>query len=86
LKLFCFRELYIEMNLVLRWTIQVRIGNKTPVRTFENARGHGKIFSCDLIDHSGAIRATAFNSECDKFYSILQVGKVCLQMFLSKRN
>lgn len=74
------KDRIIDINtlnpFVTKWTIKVRIGNKTPIRTFENARGQGKIFSCDLVDQSGAIRATAFNSECEKFYPILQVGKV----------
>lgn len=59
-----------------RWTIKARISNKTQVRNFENARGPGKLFSCDLVDQSGEIRATAFNAECDKFHPILEVGKV----------
>ena len=59
-----------------RWTIKARISNKAQVRNFENARGPGKLFSCDLVDQSGEIRATAFNAECDKFHSMLEIGKV----------
>ena len=30
----------------------------------------------DLIDESGEIRATAFKAECDKFYEMIEIGKV----------
>ncbi|UJR37326.1 hypothetical protein I4U23_030034 [Adineta vaga] len=59
-----------------KWTIKARVSNKGTIRTYENARGPGKLFSCDLVDQSGDIRATAFNAECDKFHSMLEVGEV----------
>ncbi|CAF0967358.1 unnamed protein product [Adineta ricciae] len=59
-----------------KWTIKARVSSKTQIRTYENARGPGKLFSCDLVDQSGEIRATAFNVECDKIYPLLEVGKV----------
>ncbi len=55
------------------------MSNKAPIRTYENARGPGKLFSCDLVDQSGEIRATGFNAECDKFHSMLEIGEVCLR-------
>ena len=61
---------------MIRWTIKARVSNKAPIRTYENARGPGKLFSCDLVDQSGEIRATAFNAECDKFHSLLEIGEV----------
>ena len=30
----------------------------------------------DLIDESGEIRATAFKEQCDKFYEMIEIGKV----------
>ena len=30
----------------------------------------------DLIDESGEIRATAFKAECDKYYEMIEIGKV----------
>ena len=30
----------------------------------------------DLIDESGEIRATAFKAECDKFYDMIEIGKI----------
>ena len=59
-----------------KWTIKARVSNKSQIRNYENARGPGKLFSCDLVDQSGEIRATAFNAECDRFHSILEVGEV----------
>jgi replication factor A1 len=63
-----------------RWTIKARVSNKGQIRTYENARGPGKLFSCDFVDQSGDIRATGFNAECDKFYSMLEIGEVCFSM------
>ncbi|XP_022161506.1 replication protein A 70 kDa DNA-binding subunit [Myzus persicae] len=59
-----------------KWTIRARVVNKAPVRTWNNQRGEGKLFSMDLLDESGEIRATAFNSECDKFFDMIEVNKV----------
>ena len=47
--------------------------NKSAIRTWSNAKGEGKLFSMDLCDDSGEIRATAFKNECDKFYDMIQV-------------
>lgn len=66
-----------------RWTIKARISNKGAIRTYENARGPGKLFSCELVDQSGEIRATGFNAECDRLYSMLEVGEVSLLKFQS---
>ena len=30
----------------------------------------------DLVDESGEIRATAFKDQCDKFYDMIEIGKV----------
>ena len=76
-------EIYIEKRMNFRWTIKARVSNKTQIRNFENARGPGKLFSCDLVDQSGEIRATAFNAECEKFYSVLQVGKVASRSYIN---
>ncbi|UJR25240.1 hypothetical protein I4U23_006592 [Adineta vaga] len=57
-----------------RWTIRVRVAHKKPVRTFSN--GEGRLFSCDLIDETGEIRATGFGDECDRFEPILIVGNI----------
>lgn len=59
-----------------RWTIRARVTNKTPIRTWNNSRGEGKLFSMDLLDESGEIRATAFNDAVDKFFDMIEVNKV----------
>jgi len=61
------------LEITLRWVIKARVTSKTPVRTWSNARGEGKLFSMDLIDESGEIRATAFKEQCDKFFDMIEV-------------
>lgn len=56
-----------------KWVIKVRVTSKSPVRHWSNARGEGKLFSMDLTDESGEIRATAFKEQCDKFYDMIEV-------------
>lgn len=76
--------------------IKARVMSKSDIRTWNNARGEGKLFSMDLCDDSGEIRATAFKNECDKFYDMIQVkqylsffwyqikGPVCQSYFVKK--
>ncbi|XP_075745576.1 replication protein A 70 kDa DNA-binding subunit isoform X2 [Rhipicephalus microplus] len=59
-----------------RWTIRARVTNKSNIRTWSNSKGEGKLFSMDLLDESGEIRATAFNAECDRYYDVIEVNKV----------
>lgn len=59
-----------------KWTIKARVTSKTPVRTWSNSRGEGKLFSVNLLDESGEIRATGFNDSVDKFYDVLELNKV----------
>lgn len=59
-----------------RWTIRARVTNKSNIRTWSNSKGEGKLFSMDLLDESGEIRATAFNAECDRLYDVVEVNKV----------
>ncbi|KAA0702043.1 Replication protein A 70 kDa DNA-binding subunit [Triplophysa tibetana] len=59
-----------------KWTVRVRVTNKSSVRTWSNSRGDGKLFSMELVDESGEIRATGFNQEVEKFYSLIEQGKV----------
>ncbi|CAB1348998.1 unnamed protein product [Coregonus sp. 'balchen'] len=58
------------------WTIRARVTNKSGIRTWSNSRGDGKLFSMEIVDESGEIRVTAFTQEVDKFYSIIETGKV----------
>uniref|UniRef100_A0A3P9BK43 Replication protein A subunit n=1 Tax=Maylandia zebra TaxID=106582 RepID=A0A3P9BK43_9CICH len=59
-----------------RWTIRARVTNKGSIRTWSNSRGDGKLFSMEIVDESGEIRVTGFNQEVDKFYSLIEAGKV----------
>ncbi|KAM6932268.1 replication protein A 70 kDa DNA-binding subunit isoform 2-T2 [Lycodopsis pacificus] len=59
-----------------KWTIRARVTNKSSIRTWSNARGDGKLFSMEIVDESGEMRVTGFNQEVDKFFSLVEVGKV----------
>ncbi|CAL1288199.1 unnamed protein product [Larinioides sclopetarius] len=59
-----------------RWTIKARVTSKTPLRTYSNSRGEGKVFSVNLLDESGEIKATGFNDTADKYFNLLEVNKV----------
>lgn len=64
-----------------KWVIKARVTNKSNIRTWNNAKGEGQLFSMDLLDESGEIRATAFRELVDKYYEMIKVGKV---YFISK--
>ncbi|TNN01692.1 hypothetical protein fugu_011074 [Takifugu bimaculatus] len=59
-----------------KWTIRARVTNKSSIRTWSNSRGDGKLFTVELVDESGEIRMTAFNQEVDKFFGLIEAGKV----------
>ncbi|XP_061606709.1 replication protein A 70 kDa DNA-binding subunit-like isoform X2 [Phyllopteryx taeniolatus] len=60
------------------WTVRARVTNKSDIRNWSNSRGEGKVFSFEVLDESGEIRITAFNSEVDKFFSLVEQNKVYL--------
>lgn len=59
-----------------KWSIKARVTNKSGIRTYSNARGEGKLFNIELLDHTGEIKMSGFNEQCDKFYDMLQIDKV----------
>ncbi|XP_076272924.1 replication protein A 70 isoform X2 [Rhynchophorus ferrugineus] len=59
-----------------KWIIKARVMNKTPIKTWSNSKGEGKLFSMDLIDESGEIRLTGFRDLVDKFYDKVEIDKV----------
>ncbi|KAM3875120.1 replication protein A 70 kDa DNA-binding subunit [Diretmus argenteus] len=59
-----------------KWTIRARVTNKSSIRTWSNSRGDGKLFNIEIVDESGEIRVTGFNQEVDKFYGLIETGKV----------
>jgi replication factor A1 len=52
------------------------VTRRPPKREYKNDRGPGTLFSVDLLDESGEIRATGFNETCAKFYDVLAEGRV----------
>ncbi|XP_054857924.1 replication protein A 70 kDa DNA-binding subunit [Eublepharis macularius] len=66
-----------------KWTICARVTQKSQVRTWSNSRGEGKLFSIELVDESGEIRATAFTDQVDKFFPLIELNKV---YYFSKGN
>ncbi|XP_052200030.1 replication protein A 70 kDa DNA-binding subunit A [Diospyros lotus] len=62
-----------------RWAIKARVTAKGDIRRYNNARGDGKVFSFDLLDSDGGeIRATCFNAVVDRFYDVIEIGRVYL--------
>ncbi|KAI0452082.1 replication factor-A protein [Xylaria acuta] len=59
-----------------KWTIKARVTSKSDIKTWHKASGEGKLFSVNLLDESGEIKATGFNEQCDAFYDLLQEGQV----------
>jgi len=76
------KEVYTPIDSITpyqnKWTIKARVTSKSDIRTWNNAKGSGKLFSMDLMDESGEIRATAFKEQCDAYYTMIEVGKVYL--------
>lgn len=59
-----------------KWTIKARVTSKSDIKTWHNTKGEGKLFSVNLLDETGEIKATGFNDQCDAFYPILEEGSV----------
>lgn len=60
-----------------KWAFKARITNKSEIRSWSNAKGSGTLFSIDLLDAQGTeIKGTFFKDQCDKFYPVLEQGKV----------
>ncbi|KAI5309116.1 Replication factor A protein 1 [Ascosphaera atra] len=58
------------------WTIKARCSYKSPIRTYHNRNGEGKLFNCNFIDSTGEIRATAFQAQVDRLHPIIEEGVV----------
>ncbi|KAI1179224.1 replication factor-A protein [Nemania sp. FL0916] len=59
-----------------KWTIKARVTSKSEIKTWHKASGEGKLFSVNLLDETGEIKATGFNEQCDAFFDVLQEGQV----------
>lgn len=59
-----------------KWTIKARVLKKGEIKTWNNAKGSGQLFSVVLSDASGDIKATGFKEAVNLFYDLLQEGSV----------
>ncbi|KAH9864516.1 hypothetical protein J1614_010451 [Plenodomus biglobosus] len=59
-----------------KWTIRARCTSKSDMKEWHNAKGAGKLFSVNLLDDTGEIRATAFTEVADKLYPVFEEGVV----------
>jgi replication factor A1 len=63
-----------------KYTIRARVVSKSPIKSWHNQNGEGRLFSATLADETGDIRATAFSSVgndiFDHWYELLQEGMV----------
>ncbi|KAL3311919.1 60S acidic ribosomal protein P1 [Cichlidogyrus casuarinus] len=59
-----------------RWSVQGRVSQKAPLRTWNKNGREGKLFSFVLNDATGEIRVTAFNAEVDRFIDMIEINRV----------
>ncbi|OOF90747.1 hypothetical protein ASPCADRAFT_211662 [Aspergillus carbonarius ITEM 5010] len=59
-----------------KWTIKARCTSKTNIKSWHNRNTEGRLFSVNLLDDSGEIRATGFNDQCDMLYDTFEEGSV----------
>jgi len=58
-----------------KWTIKARVTQKGDMRTWNNAKGTGNLFSFTVIDESCDLKVTAFKEDATKFFEIIKVGE-----------
>jgi replication factor A1 len=59
-----------------KWTIRARCTSKSDMKEWHNQKGTGKLFSVNLLDDTGEIRATAFTEVAEKLYPVFEEGVV----------
>ncbi|KAK2195322.1 bifunctional Nucleic acid-binding [Babesia duncani] len=59
-----------------KWLIKARVTSKSDIRKFNNQWGEGQLFSIDLCDAHGEIRAIFFGEAVNKWYSFIEEGQV----------
>ncbi|KAJ2120471.1 Replication factor A protein 1 [Coemansia sp. RSA 720] len=59
-----------------RWTIRARVTQKTGIKSWNKPNSQGRLFSVNLLDDSGEIRATTFTQQVDRLFPMLEAGKV----------
>ncbi|GAB5586089.1 Replication factor A protein 1 [Umbelopsis nana] len=58
-----------------RWIIKARVTQKSDIKFWHKGNSEGKLFSVNLIDKSGEIKATCFNDQVDRLQPILEENK-----------
>ncbi|KAJ2158926.1 Replication factor A protein 1 [Coemansia sp. RSA 552] len=59
-----------------KWTIRARVTQKSGIRSWNKPTSQGRLFSVNLLDETGEIRATGFTQVVDRLYPMFEVGKV----------
>ncbi|KAK6358658.1 Replication factor A protein 1 [Orbilia blumenaviensis] len=59
-----------------RWAIKARCTFRSEIKNWKNAKGDGKLFTVNLKDYSGEIRATGFGDQVDALYHVFEEGSV----------
>jgi replication factor A1 len=59
-----------------KWTIRARCTSKSDIKEWHNAKGTGKLFSVNLLDDTGEIRATGFTEAAERLHPIFEEGVV----------
>ncbi|TNV82613.1 hypothetical protein FGO68_gene9605 [Halteria grandinella] len=59
------------------WRVKVRVVKKSDRRPWRNDRGEGFLVNIEIIDQDGTqMEATLFKEIADKFFDVLQIGKL----------
>ena len=61
---------------LFRWHIKARVTQKSEIKKWHNSKSDGQLFSVHLLDSSGEIKATIFTDQVDRFFNLLEEGKV----------
>ncbi|KAK1443949.1 replication factor-A protein 1 [Babesia gibsoni] len=59
-----------------KWLIRARVSYKSQIKKFSNQWGEGQMFTIDLCDANGEIRATLFGEAVTKWYNFIEEGQV----------
>jgi len=59
-----------------RWTLRARVTSKGDVKTWDNAKGSGKLMKILIMDESAEIDAVFFKAGVEKYDPILKVGSL----------
>ncbi|KAJ2476184.1 Replication factor A protein 1, partial [Coemansia sp. RSA 2320] len=59
-----------------KWTIRARVTQKSGIKSWNKPNSQGQLFSVNLLDDSGEIRATAFTQQVERLFPLFETGKV----------